>query len=77
MIKSQLLRSHLAQLGATEIENVAGTQGFLYTWHLVAITRNTPNRGAKSVPQHQALTDMTLRTARLPERGTITLWTAR
>jgi integrase len=26
------------------------------------------------VPQHQALTDMTLRTAKLPERGTTTLW---
>jgi len=26
------------------------------------------------VPQHQALTDMTLKTARLPERGTATLW---
>jgi integrase len=26
------------------------------------------------VPQHQALTDMTLKTAKLPERGTATIW---
>src|SRR5450759_5410706 len=64
----------MAQHGATKMQKVAGTQGFLYTWHLAAITRNTPNRGAKSVPQHQALTDMTLRTTKLPERGTATLW---
>src|SRR5260370_36631728 len=56
------------------MQKVAGTQGFLYTWHLVATTRNTPNRGAKSVPQHQVLTDMTLKTAPPPERGTATLW---
>jgi hypothetical protein len=56
------------------MQKVAGTQGFIYTWLLVAITRNTPNRGAKSVPQHSVLTDMTLKTAQPPASGTATLW---
>jgi integrase len=64
----------MAQPGATKLQKVAENQRLLYTWHLFATTRSTHNHGAKSVPQHQALTDMTLRTAKLPERGTTTLW---
>jgi hypothetical protein len=64
----------MAQHSATKMQEVAGTQRFLYTWHIAATTRSTPNRGAKSVPQHQALTDMTLKTAPPPERGIATIW---
>lgn len=64
----------MAPHSTTKMQKVAAAQGFLYTWHLAAITRSNLIRGAKSVPHHQALTDMTLRTVQLPERGTATLW---